>query len=287
MAFSIDDYLRDLNDEAEDKADELRTKHKLGIRGIKDIFQFIDQTLGFLLVRYPLGEDSIQGFAAVHTGERLIVTNSSERLGREIFTAAHEIGHHEFDIDLQRPSIIHDEQIGIFNNENAVEYRADCFAAHFLMPKEGISKAIKELGKKNSEITYFDVIKLQIEFGVSYNAMVKRLNTLGFINSTKARELYAYYENSGMGLNGLFNRMNVETKLIERSYVTQIPIKYFNYLQENYENNLISYDVLEKVLNKINKRPEELGFVFKSKYVSEAKDAEDELNDLLGEFETD
>ena len=287
MSFSISDYLQEINEEAEEKADELRTRHKLGIRGIKDIFQFIDQTLGYLLIRYPLGEGSLQGFAAVHTGERLIVTNSSERLGREIFTAAHEIGHHEFDIEKERPTLIHDNNIGVFNVDNAIEYRADCFAAHFLMPREGVSKALKEMGKKNQEISYFDVIKLQIEFGVSYNAMVKRLSLLGFIEDKKAKELYGYFENVGMGLKGLFNRMNADTKLIDRSNVIQIPVKYFHYLQENYEKNLISYVVLEKVLSKIDKRPEELGFVQKVLSPPEEIDIDDDLDDLLGEFEED
>ncbi|MED1711766.1 ImmA/IrrE family metallo-endopeptidase [Bacillus thuringiensis] len=285
MSFNISEYLLELDEEAEEKADELRTRHKLGIRGIKDIFQFIDQTLGYLLIRYPLGEDSLQGFAAVHTGERLVVTNSSDRLGREIFTAAHEIGHHEFDIDKDNPTIIHDVNIGKFNIENSIEYRADCFAAHFLMPREGVHKALKEIGKKHSDITYFDVIKLQIEFGVSYNAMVKRLSLLNYIDNSKAKELYGYYENVGMGLKGLFNRVNAETKLIDRSQVIQIPVKYFNYLQENYENDLISYDVLQKVLSKINKRPEELGFVYKDSLFVEEKNIDDELDDLLGEFE--
>ncbi|MED4884933.1 ImmA/IrrE family metallo-endopeptidase [Bacillus smithii] len=286
MSFDLSGYLQELNEEAEEKADELRTRYKLGIRGIKDIFQFIDQTLGYLLIRYPLGENSLQGFAAVHTGERLIVTNSSQRLGREIFTAAHEIGHHEFDIDVENPSIIHDEHIGKFNQDDAIEYRADCFAAHFLMPKEGIKKALKEIGKINSEITYFDVIQLQIEFGVSYNAMVKRLFLLGFIDKAKSDELYGYYPNLGLSLTGLFNRINADTKLIDRSNVVQVPVKYFKYLQSNYENGLISYEVLENVLSKINKRPEELGFVYKNFSSAEKeKNIDEELDDLLGEFE--
>ena len=80
MTFELSKYLQEINEDVEEEADKLRSIPKWGIRGIKDIFKFIDQTLGYLLIRYPLGEESLKGFATVHTGERLIVTNFSQRL---------------------------------------------------------------------------------------------------------------------------------------------------------------------------------------------------------------
>jgi Zn-dependent peptidase ImmA (M78 family) len=281
----VDDLSNLINaykEQAEQEAQNLRLLHQLGIRGIKDIFQFIDQTLGYLLIRYPFGKDSLQGFASVHTGERLIVTNSSLILSRERFTAAHELGHHIFDIDPEKPKLIHDNVIGKFDVQNLIEYRADVFAANFLMPEEGIKKALKELKKNFDEIHYFDVIKLQIEFGVSYKAMVRRLKDIGAITHEKAQELFQYYPNVGMRLQNLFKHIGADTSLLTSQEVVQIPMKYLKYLQSNFENGYIPYSVLQKVLSEINKTPEETGFEKKSEII---EDEDICIDSLLEEFE--
>lgn len=283
MLEKLPQTLQEIEEQAEREAKNLRLLHQLGIRGIKDIFQFIEKTLGYLLVRYPFGENSMQGFAAVHTGEPLIVTNSSERLGREIFTAGHELGHHVFDIRKDRPKLIYDNKTGIFDRLNLIEYRADCFAANFLMPKEGIEAAVKELGKKSNEINYFDVIQIQTEFSVSYSAMVRRLKELGFIGPEKASELYNYYNNLGVNLTSLFNQIDIEPTLLERQNIVKVPVKYLEYLKSNYENGYIPFSVVEKVLAQINKTPEELGFVQKEVIHHEEDDSD--IDELLGDLD--
>ncbi len=274
----------ELEEQAEEEAEKLRAIHKLGIRGIKDPFQFVEQSLGYLLIRYPLGEDSIQGFATIHTGEELIVTNSSERLSREIFTLAHEIGHIIFDFKDRKPKIIRDVKIGDFEKENYIEYRADCFAANFLMPKEGIVKKLKEMKIRNQRIDYFDVIQLQIEFSVSYRSMVRRLHSLNFIDYSRATELYNYYEELGLSLSKLFKRINADTRLLDRTYEIHVPLKYFKYLQSNYENGYISYDVLTKVLESINETPERLGFN-KISHIQSQEDDDIDIDSLIKEFD--
>jgi Zn-dependent peptidase ImmA (M78 family) len=273
--------LTEIQDIAEQEAENLRSIHKLGIRGIKNVFTFIEQNLGYLLIRYPFGEDSLQGFAATHYGERLIVTNSSERLGRENFTAAHELGHHIFDISEQSPKLIHDNHTGNFNSENIQEYRADCFAANFLMPREGIYQFIKDIGKKHQEIDNFDIIKLQEEYGVSHTAMIRRLKVCEFITQQTATQLYSYYEHHGESLTGLFRRANVKTDLLNRSEIVQVPTKYMKFLGKNYEDGYIPYFTVEQVLKKVKLTPAELGF----KEEKKPHEEEIDLDDLLAEFE--
>lgn len=283
-----DSQYKEFREQAEEEAEKLRLVHKLGVRGIKDIFQFIEQTLGYLLIRYPLGEDSLEGFATLYKKEVLIVTNSSLRLGREIFTAAHELAHHVFDISEQGKQLIHDhgDTVGNFNKENLIEFRADCFAANFLMPKEGITKAVKELGKVSNELDYFDVIQLQIEFGVSYAAMLRRLCDLEVIDEGQRARLQNYYGHLGMSLTGLFRRVNADTDLIERSKSIHIPAKYFKFLESNYENKYIPYHSLEQALATIRKQPEELGFAKnRDEGVSKEDDDDFDLDELLGELD--
>lgn len=107
---------------------------------------------------------------------------------------------------------------------------------------------------------------------------------LGHIDNSKSRELYNYFDSFGIGLTGLFNRVNADTELIERSNVIQIPVKYIYYLQENYDRKLISYEVLEKALSKINKRPIDYGFTNHSEDVVDDFNTDDELRKLLNKF---
>lgn len=272
--------LEDVRAEAFDKGREFRVKHELGVRGVDNLFNFIEKTLGYLLVRYPFGMNSLQGFASVYNAERLIVTNSSERLSRERFTAVHELGHHLFDIDESDPKLIYDDKTEHFNNDNLVEYRADCFAASFLMPEEGIKKAIKETGKKTKELNYADLIQLQSEFGVSHSSMVKRIFELGLIDRQKSSSLYDYFEQTKTPLKGLFLRYNADTELLEPYNKIQVPAKFLKYIQENYDLSYISYATLKMILVKLDKTPEELGF-------SRNDDNEEkvfDLDEILGEL---
>ncbi|MEN6327579.1 MAG: ImmA/IrrE family metallo-endopeptidase [Syntrophomonas sp.] len=133
---------KEIRDEAERTARQLRGKFNMGSRDIGDIFRFIEQSLNYLLIRKSFGSEALDGFAAIYQGERLVVTNSSHILSREKFTAAHEIGHHYFDFkDESNDELIADQQTGCFDQQNLAEFRADCFAAALLMPKEGVEDA--------------------------------------------------------------------------------------------------------------------------------------------------
>lgn len=273
----------EIREQAEEKADFYRTNYKLGIRGIVNLFSFIEKSLGYLLIRYPLGEESLQGFSAIYANERLICTNSSERLARERFTLAHELGHHIFDIEIDKPRLISDFHVGNFNNHNIQEYRADQFAASFLMPEEGLKKSIKELEKPIDQLDYFDIIQLQIEFGVSNRALIRRISDLNFINQEKSDYLNNYYKNLGISLTGLFQRANAKPDLLNREEVTQMPSRFYNYLQKNYDQNLIPYSSLVEVLKVVGKRPEELGFEKKSPIIED--DDNVDLDELLKELD--
>ena len=73
-------------------ADEFRQYCKVIKYGIVDIFDECERC-GFKLVRYPIGEDGVLGFVQNRDDDKIIFSNSSVRLSREIFTIAHEIGH--------------------------------------------------------------------------------------------------------------------------------------------------------------------------------------------------
>lgn len=253
--------LLEIRSTAEYEAEKMRGGYDLGIRDIGDIFRFIEQALGYLLLRYPFGEEALDGFSALYLDERLIVTNSSKILSRERFTAAHELGHHVFDFTNPEKRVIADKKTGLFSDSDLTEYRADCFATALLMPKSGVEKVIHEMGLNSGQITYKEVIRLQIEFGVSYRAMARRLNDLGIISEETLKILLNYYDETGEGLRKLFHRVNApSTNLLDPTATIWIPSRYLRCLEANYEQGLISYPVLQKILASINVSPEEWGF---------------------------
>ena len=69
--------------EIEDKALKVRQEHNVQTYGIKDIFSLIEQR-GIHLIRYPFGKETVLGFSTVFEGKKIIVSNSSEILSREI-----------------------------------------------------------------------------------------------------------------------------------------------------------------------------------------------------------
>jgi Zn-dependent peptidase ImmA (M78 family) len=221
----------------------------------------MEQSLGYLLVRYPFGRSAMDGFSAIYQDKHLVVTNSSQILSRERFTAAHEIGHHIYDFTKTTSRIKADQETGHFNEQDPIEYQADCFAVALLIPKEGIEMVLHDMKLGDSSLTHVDVVRLQLEFGVSYRAMVRRLNDLGRIDDQQKAYLYNYYGKSKEALNKLFRRANApSTALLEPYNKVWVPTRYLRCMEANYEANLISYPVLQKILDVIGVRAEDWGF---------------------------
>ncbi len=274
-----------IQEEAEFQASQVRGQYRLGYRDIGDIFRFMEQAMGYLLIRYPFGEEAMEGFAALYQGERLVLTNSSKILSRERFTAAHEIGHHIFDFQDSGSELIADELTGSFNEKNLAEYRADCFAAALLMPREGVNDVLYELGLNQGRLTYTDVVRLQLLFGVSYRAMVKRLSDLGRIDREQANYLYKYWEETGENLHYLFRRAQApSTALLEPWNQVWVPTRYLRCLEANYENGLVSYPVLQQILAVVGVSPEEWGFTPHAVSATDEVDIDDLIEELSHEI---
>ncbi|WP_195469557.1 ImmA/IrrE family metallo-endopeptidase [Clostridium sp. D43t1_170807_H7] len=259
----------------EKKAIEIRQENNVQTYGIKDIFSLIEQK-EIHHIRYPFGKDVLLGFSTVYEGKRVIVSNSSEILSREIFTIAHELGHIVFDFeDLNQELKIQLDLDEV--KEDICEERAFYFANCFLMPENKLEEYIKyELKKEKEELNALDIVRIQIEFNVSYNAAVKRLRDIYFISEAHMYNLFN--EKNIMKSNALFKMLNADEKLLRASEVISVPAKYLEYVTSNYNNDYIPYSSLEKALGLLNKDAE----VFKK----ESEDNEEiDLDDLFEELE--
>jgi Zn-dependent peptidase ImmA (M78 family) len=232
--------------EIEGKALKIRQENNIQTYGIKDIFGLIEQK-GIHLIRYPFGKDKLLGFATVFEGKKVIVSNSSEILSREIFTIAHELGHivYDFEDNKQDIKIDIDDKNG---NESISEKRAFYFADCLLMPEEQLKRFIKyELLKEGESLNAIDIIRLQIEFQVSFAAAVQRLLRLNIINYNNKGKLFDIRDNITSKV--LFQMANANERLLSPTDAVKVPPKYLEYVISNYENDYIPYSSLEKALS--------------------------------------
>lgn len=75
--------------------------------GVHNIFE-VAEKLGYRVIRYPIG-DAFLGFSMLKDSERIIFSNSSSILSREIFTVAHEIGHQQLHLSETGRTLIRDD----------------------------------------------------------------------------------------------------------------------------------------------------------------------------------
>jgi Zn-dependent peptidase ImmA (M78 family)/transcriptional regulator with XRE-family HTH domain len=155
--------------------------------------------------------DGLSGLFVNHPSIGLaILVNVSHRRVRRRFSYAHEYAHALFD---------RGETITTTRSQNAAqlaEKRANVFAAAFLMPAEGVADHLRQLDKGSPSrrsqtlfdvandammeaelrtrpgsqtITYQDAASLARRFGVSYEAAVWRLKSLGHIGTGETNAL--------------------------------------------------------------------------------------------------
>ena len=257
--------------EVELEAKKLRRTYDIETNGIADMFVFVNNQ-GIELIRYPFGKDTILGFSTLYEGKKIIVSNSSEILSREIYTIAHELGHIVFDF-CDGTEIRIDKD----NQENSIsEDRAYYFADCLLMPEESIRAMLKEVFKKDgNELRAINVVQMQLEFRVSYNALIERMATLDIISVNKKAELYK--EREFYSSKKLFSMLGAEEELLRPADKLIVPPQYIDYVMSNYENQYIPLSSLKKALGLVN--------IDTSDLVEKPTDEdEDSLEDLFAEY---
>lgn len=268
-------------DKAEIEKRAIEERKNIQTYGVKDIFSFVAQK-GIHLIRYPFGKDKILGFSTFFEGKKVIVSNSSEILSREIFTIAHELGHVIYDLENKTNDVKIDfnmDDDSEYIAENISEKRAFYFAKWFLMPEEELRKYIKyELKKKYQELNALDVVRMQLEFMVSFSALVVRLYELGIISLNHKSNLFD--KRDELTSRALFKKLDANESLLKAAEVVEVPASYLEYVTSNYENEYIPYTSLEKAFSLIGIDP----LIFKKE---EQKKIEDQFNieDIFREFE--
>lgn len=258
-------------------ADSVRNECKVIDYGFQDIFEAAGK-IGYRVIRYPIGSDGLLGFALIKDTEKIIFSNSSVILSREIFSIAHEIGHHKLHLS-EEMTIIKDND---FNDSDENEIEANYFAACLLMPREKVNAFIRaELNDKNiDKFTGLDIARIQTEFNVSYDMVLIRLKSLGVLDDNTIDKLKL--EKIEKTISRLLNVICGNIDLCKPTEAKKVPVDYLEWVISNYNEKLIPINSLEKVLNYVELSSKDLDI----EDLSEESFEEDEsFDDLIGRMD--
>lgn len=128
---------------------------------------------------------SIEGI--YYKEKKTIIISSLRPQGRQMFTCAHEIGHHVNGHGEQVDELIEDRTL--IRKRDIKELEADCFAAELLMPKMTVLNGMRMRNIDPSKISAFQVYILANWLGVGYTSLIKNLEVQKIINKKNLDEL--------------------------------------------------------------------------------------------------
>jgi Zn-dependent peptidase ImmA (M78 family)/DNA-binding XRE family transcriptional regulator len=165
----------DVRAQAEHDATELRDRLGLGIRPVPDIVTLLEMEFGVRVYVRRL-DSRISGlFAYDEALGPCILLNANHPRERRTQSAAHECGH--FVSSRRSAEILHRNEL-----ENTREERyANAFGRAFLTPARAVMQKFQEVVAGSDRLTRRHVIILAHFFGVSREAIVRRLEELGSV----------------------------------------------------------------------------------------------------------
>lgn len=163
--------------QAEGDALEFRQWLGLGLSPIRDLVTLLELELGVRVYIRKLDARVSGLFAYDEKLGACILLNASHPRERRAQTAAHELGH--FISARQTPEVLHLDEM-----ESSREERyANAFSRNFLTPARAVMQKFREVTAGSSTLTRRHIIVLAHAFGVSREAMVRRLEELDLTKS--------------------------------------------------------------------------------------------------------
>jgi transcriptional regulator with XRE-family HTH domain len=157
-------------------AELARSELDLGSDALGDVAAVMEQHFAVDVALSPLGTEA-DGLC-VHSGTAALILASSDFPdGHVRFTLAHELAHHL----LADPREVIEEAERDMFADTAVEWRANAFAGHFLMPERGVRSVLRWLGEEPGAVSERAVVALMEHFGVSMAALIYQLNIIGVL----------------------------------------------------------------------------------------------------------
>lgn len=159
--------------------DEMHLTHKMPV----SIHQILKEK-EILAVMRPMSPDfsgmAIRTMNNEHGSNHLfMLINTGNVLGRQRFTACHELYHLLFQKDFKM-SI---NNAGKFNESDTEEFKADCFASFLILPDDGLRLMVPTDEQEKDRITLSTILKIEQNYRCSRSTVLKRLKDLKWITS--------------------------------------------------------------------------------------------------------
>ena len=254
----------------EHAAETERGRLELGIDPIRDMAELVESQ-GIPVIEIRL-DDHISGIFMADAEVQLCIVINEAHLdrvkARVAFTIAHEYGH----ILLDRDKISAISEIS--NDRDLFEVRANSFAAAFLMPEEGVSQFLKNIGKGASSrerllayteqpdpdplvghyrrlaswqiITLYDVVKFCAYFGISFEAALYRLRNTKFLSEELFDQLYQQKEKARR----IARHLNIGKKEREHPF-SNFALNFTGLAIEAYRRDKITYSKLVNLAKRV------------------------------------
>jgi Zn-dependent peptidase ImmA (M78 family) len=165
----------DVRRQAEHDALEFRQRLGFGLAPISNLITLLELDLGVRVFVRRLHTRISGLFAYDEKLGACVLLNANHPRERRAVTAAHELGH--LLCSRQQPDVVNEA-----SPERSPEERyCNAFARNLLMPMRAISQKFNELTLGSARLTRRHIIILAHYFGVSREAVVRRLEELGLI----------------------------------------------------------------------------------------------------------
>jgi Zn-dependent peptidase ImmA (M78 family) len=162
----------DVRTQAEQDAQELRDWLGLGAGRVADIISLLDLQLGIRVYLRPLGGKVSGLFAYDETAGACILLNANHPPERLTQTGAHELAH--IVSTRRQPEVLTEDE----RFASREERYANIFQRNFITPARAVRQRFAEITAGQSHLTRRHIILLAHAFGVSREAMVRRLEEL-------------------------------------------------------------------------------------------------------------
>jgi Zn-dependent peptidase ImmA (M78 family)/transcriptional regulator with XRE-family HTH domain len=242
--------------DARRKASEARFGLGLGLGPVADV-DSVCAALGITVYRAHLGKDlasTISGAFYKHPAIGFaILINLDMTRGRRRFTAAHELAH----------ALLHSGSDAIIVSDTGRrgdprETYADAFAGEFLMPEEGIRRALESLGAGPKVDDVEPVIHLHRMFNVSFITALVRLRQANIITTAtlhRLRTLPPVLTAARMGYDPAGCGWPV---LPQNSLLARYPLKFRTLLRAALHRGDVGRSVTERALGLTHEQIDEL-----------------------------
>lgn len=221
--------------------EEFRTNFLRKDSPVDNTFETLEQ-LGYFIIKFP-AHNNLSGFHVNKSGYNCIFINSSHSLGRQYYSAWHEV-YHAYTGDGGGVSLLEDIKY------SEMEQKAEYFASCILMPEELVRNYIHQKGLSNLKyISYDNLILMQNYFRVSFSALITRLIQLyPFYKKDLSSRYGLAAPRNAQKLRDKINAVGGEEALVLPTNDFFVSQRLYILLYDNLENDRISVDKVQSVL---------------------------------------